>query len=413
VRRQTCFAVSAAALAGVLAVAGCSSSKATGSTSSPGATSASSSSAGGGTIKVGVITDTTGGGASGFATTEIGIKAYFNALNAAGGINGQKVDYVMADSQTSATATLTAARKLVENDKVFAILSVTSSWYGAQAYALKAGIPVIGAGFDGNEWSDPKNTNLFQTTGVNDFDKVYANTGQFFKAQGATVCGSLAYSDSPSSKVGAEDGLKSCQAAGLKSGYEGSVKFGSTDVAPIALAMKSAGVDGVYMPIDPNTGFALAGALRVAGANTKVVLLATGYGGDLLKSSAAVQAAQGYYFLSSGEPIEMITPATQKFKANLAAVGYTGTPTYAIQSAYQAASGFARGLQAAGPNPSRQKYMDALRKVNDFDEEGLLAPEKVDFSNYAPSQSCMWPVKLQGKAFVPVQGLPFCSGTVS
>jgi branched-chain amino acid transport system substrate-binding protein len=419
VRRSKYLTISAAAVAVALAVTACSSSKksstgtATSAASGTTAASSSSSSGGGsGTIKVGVITDTTGGGASGFSTTEVGIKAYFTAINAAGGVNGQKIEYVMADSQTSPAATLTAVQKLVQNDKVFAILDVTSAWYGAQAYALKQGIPVVGQGFDGNEWSDPKNTNLFQTTGVNDYDKILANTGQFFKAQGATVCGSIGYSDSPSSIKAANNTLKSCTAAGLKGGYVGGVKFGSTDVAPIALAMKNAGVDGVYMPVDPNTGFALAGALRVAGANTKVVLLATGYGGDLLKAPAAVTAAQGFYFSSSGQPEEMNTPATQKFKANLAAVGYNDVPTFAIQSAYSAATGFVAGLRAAGPNPSRQAYMAALRKVNDFDEEGLLSPQKIDFSNYAPSQGCIWVVKLQGKAFVPVPGIPFCSGTI-
>jgi branched-chain amino acid transport system substrate-binding protein len=176
--------------------------------------------------------------------------------------------------------------------------------------------------------------------------------------------------------------------------------------------MKNAGVDGVYMPIDPNTGFALAGALRTIGAKTKVVLLATGYGGDLLQSSAAVAAAQGFYFSSSGTPIEEVTPATTKLKANLAAVGYNSTPTYAIQSAYQAASGFVAGLNASGPNPTRSAYMAALRKVNNFDEEGLLSPLKVDFSNYAPNKSCLWPVQLEGKQFIPVKGSPFCSGTI-
>jgi branched-chain amino acid transport system substrate-binding protein len=426
VRRSKYVALSAVVIAATLALSACSSSKKTTSSSTTasaagsttasagtsGGSSSSSAPAGGAPIKVGVITDTTGGGASGFSTTEIGIKAYFDAINKAGGVNGQKIEYVMADSQTSPAATLTAAQKLVQTNKVFAILSVTSSWYGAQAYSLKEGIPVVGGGFDGNEWSDPKNTNLFQTTGVNDYDKVYANLGQFFKAAGATSCGSLGYSDSPSSTKAANNFLKTCEAAGLKGGYTTGVKFGSTDVAPVALAMKNAGVDGVYLPIDPNTGFAVAGALRVIGAKTQAVLLATGYGGDLLKSSAAVTAAQGFYFSSDGAPIEENTPATQVMKANLAAVGYTGTPTYAIQSAYQAASGFVAGLKASGPNPTRQSYMAALRKVNNFDEDGLLSPLKVDFGNYAPSQSCLWIVKLTGKSFASVPNSPFCSGTI-
>jgi branched-chain amino acid transport system substrate-binding protein len=426
VRRSKVFVVCAFAGAAVLALSACSSSgKATSGSSaaggsggssaggSAGASGGSSSSASGGKpIKVGVITDTTGGGASGFQTTETGIKAYFNAVNAAGGVNGQKIEYVMADSQTSPAATLSATQKLVQTDKVFAILSVTSTWYAAEAYALKEGVPVVGAGFDGNEWSDPKNTNLFQVTGVNDYSKVYANTGQFFKTEGVTTCGAFGYSDSPSSAKGSQNDVKSCQAAGLKAGPVALIAFGSTDVAPTALSMKKAGVDGVDMGVDPSSGFALGAALRTVGAQTKVVLNATGYGGDLLQSSAAVTAAQGYYFSSSGQPIEQNTPATQTLKKNLAAVGYNGTPTYAIQSAYFAAAGFVAGLKATGANPSRQQFMDSLRKVSDFDADGLLSPEKINFNDYAPAQSCMWVVKLEGKTFTPVTGSPFCAGTI-
>src|SRR6202000_1061853 len=87
---------------------------------------------------------------------------------------------------------------------------------------------------------------------------------------------------------------KSCTAAGLKTAGPQLVSFGSTDMAPVALKMKSAGVDGVWLGTVPNTGFALAGALRTAGDTPKVFLMATGYGGDLLSSSAAVTAAQGF-----------------------------------------------------------------------------------------------------------------------
>jgi branched-chain amino acid transport system substrate-binding protein len=391
---------------------GSSSSASGGSSSSAAAGGSGSASGGGEPIKVGVINDTTGAAASGFQTTEVGIKAYFNAVNAAGGVNGQKIEYVMADSTSTPAGALNAAHKLVQTDHVFAILSTTSFFFGAQAYALKEGIPVIGQGFDGTEWADPKNTNMFATGGVNDFNKVYANSGQLMKALGVTSCGSVAYADSPSSEKSGENTQKSCVAAGLKDGYLKGIPFGSTDVGPIALAMKSAGVDGVYLPVDPNTGFALAGALRQHGVQTKAVLLATGYGGDLLGSPAAVTAAQGFQFTVTMQPVEMNTPATQKWQKNLAAVGYTGIPTSAIQFGYQAAAGFVRGLQASGANPTQASYIAALRKVNDFDVDGLISPNKVSFSNYAPSQSCLWAVTLEGTKFVPVPNIPFCSGTI-
>jgi branched-chain amino acid transport system substrate-binding protein len=413
-RRRLLTAGVAATAAAALVLTACSSSKDSSSKDSQGASGSSSTAAATSTIKIGVITDSSGVASSGYLTTEKGIKAYADAVNAAGGVNGQKISYVMADSQSTASGALTAAEKLVETDKVFAIVEVTAFFYSAEPYLLKQGVPVLGQGSDGPEWRVKTNTNLFPFSGVSLYDKTYTPTGIAMKALGATSCGSLGYAGSPSSTQGAAAALKSCQSQGLKSGVQSSVAFGSTDMAPVALAMKNAGVDGVYAPVVPNTAFALAAALRQVGVKPKAFILATGYGGDLLQSSAAVTAAQGFQFLSTGEPVEMNTPATQKLAKNFAAVGVSTTPTYAEQVSYLSMAALARGLQAAGAAPTRQKFIDSLRSVKDFDGDGLLAPLKVDFSDYEPAKVCLWLVTLTGTKFVPVPAAsPVCGGMAS
>ena len=114
------------------------------------------------------------------------------------------------------------------------------------------GVPVVGSAIDGPYWGDPKDTNLFAAAGVTNEDYMSLAEGQFMKSQGVTKCASIGYAGSPSSALAAEGFIKSCQAAGLASGYINTqVPFGSTNVGPIALAMKNAGVDGVYLPIEP------------------------------------------------------------------------------------------------------------------------------------------------------------------
>ncbi|MGX7678570.1 ABC transporter substrate-binding protein [Jatrophihabitans sp. DSM 45814] len=388
--------IATAAVASVTTACGSSSNSPNG-----GAATASSAGATAGTIKVGVVNDNTGAAASAFTTTETGIKAYVNWVNAAGGVNGQKIEYVMADATSTPAGALTAAKNLVQNDKVFAVIAMSSTFFGAEPYLLKEGVPGVGR-FDGPEFADPKNTNLFAADGVVDYNSVYATGGEYFKARGVTSCAALGYSDSPSASKSATTTLASCKAAGLKSGYVDQVPFGSTDTAPIALGMKSAGVDGAWLAVVPNTGFALAASLRQVGVNLKSLLFGSGYGGDLLASPAAVTAAQGFEFSSNGQAAEMNTPATQQMGKNLAAVGYTGVPTYAIQSAYHAMSAFVAGLKAAGPNPSRASYITALRGVKDFDSDGLMAPLKIDFSSYSPAETCLWTAQLEGKKFIPI-----------
>ncbi|MGX7678634.1 ABC transporter substrate-binding protein [Jatrophihabitans sp. DSM 45814] len=397
---------------GVVALTACSSSKSASPSGPSGASSSSGSSTAGSaaTLKVGVINDASGSAASGSTTTEVGLKAYVNAVNSEGGVNGHKIEYVLADSQSTPAGALTAAQKLVQNDKVFAVISASAFFFGAEPYLLKEGVPVVGTGFDGPEWTDPKNTNMFTASGVNNNADVFTTGGNAVKVIGGTVCGAVGYQESPSAAKSAAAFPQSCAHQGLKAGYVAQISFGSTDVAPIALRMKAAGVDSIFFSTVPSTGFALAGALRTVGATTKAILLPTGYGGDLLKSSAAVQAAQGFYFSNSLAPVELNTPATQKLQARFKAVGENDGPGFAESTAYEAMLAFAAGVTAAGDNLTPQSFITALRKVNNFDAEGLLATP-TDFGDYSPAKQCAFYVKLSGNKFVPVQGLDPVCGT--
>lgn len=394
----------------VLVVAACTALAACGSSGGSGSGSTSASS---GPIKIGVVTDLTGAASSGFTTNVKGIEAYVDRINAAGGVHGRKITYVVGDTTSTPTGALTAVQNLVQNDHVFAIVENSSVFYGAEAYLLQAGVPVVGSAIDGPEWTDPKNTNLFAAAGVNNTAYMSVAQGRFMKSQGVTKCASIGYSSSVSSQNAATGFIRSCEAAGLKSGYlNNQVPFGSTDVGPIALAMKAAGVDGLYLPVVPNTAFALVVALHQLGVNLKSILLATGYGGDLLASPIGVQLGQGLEFATIGAPAEANTPATMQRAADLAKVGVTGSPTFAEQEAYLTMSAFVAGLKAAGPSPTPQSFMTAMSRITNFDADGLLAPEKIDFHNYAPSSGCLWVAKLVGKAFSVVAGTPICAPLV-
>src|SRR5260370_36733107 len=78
--------------------------------------------------------------------------------------------------------------------------------------------------------------------------------------------------------------------------------YGSAAAARIALGMKAAGVDGLFLPTDPSTSFALIVALHLLGVKLKASLLPTGYGGDPLASKPARGAAPGGDFATLGAP---------------------------------------------------------------------------------------------------------------
>jgi ABC-type branched-subunit amino acid transport system substrate-binding protein len=226
--------VVAAAMVVSLAAAACSSS----SKSSAGSTG------GGHTLTVGIITDVTGPAASGNKSSIQGMEAAANTLakNA-----GYHLNFVIGDSQTSPAAVLAAAKKLVLQDHVAAVLPVSAVMFGAASYLTQQGVPVVGAPEDGPEWIPSHN--MFPIYGYLDTTKVGTTTGDFFKMEGVNVVGAIGYSISPSSAEAAKSAAAASQQAGLKVGYlNANFPFGSTNVQPEALAMKSAGVDGYQRP---------------------------------------------------------------------------------------------------------------------------------------------------------------------
>jgi branched-chain amino acid transport system substrate-binding protein len=115
-------------------------------------------------VKVALITSLTGGAGQASATIPKGFAARIDAQNAAGGVNGRKITYIVKDDQTSPDQALTAAQAAV-NDGAFAIDYNSAVAFGAIRYMTQNGIPVVGGAYDGPEWSQPQTyPNMFSWT---------------------------------------------------------------------------------------------------------------------------------------------------------------------------------------------------------------------------------------------------------
>ena len=382
--------------------------------SSSGSNSSSGGGGGGNTTTIGLFGDFSGLSASGNKTSNIGVQAGVYEAS----LNGVKLKFVQADSQTSPSGALAAAQKLVEQDHVSAVIAVSSLTFLAADYLKKNNVPVVGVAEDGGEWVT--DMNMFSTFGFLDPTKVSNGAGNFFKMEGATNIGALGYGISQQSADAAQNIATSAKAAGLKVGYLNTkFDFGSTNVDPIAIAMTNAGVDGVSPETDPNTTFSLIQSLRQHGDNLKVAIVADGYGGDLSQAGPnAQQIGQGVYFTLSFEPVEMQTTATKQFQAALTHVGASSEPTYAEYGGYTSVALLTQALQQTGANPSSAKLISALSSISSFNAWGLLGDHPISMSDRAASAigagGCGYYVKLVGSAFQLVpQADPFCGTEIN
>ncbi len=385
------------------------------SCSSGGGTAGSTTGNGAGgskTFTVGVLTDLSGPAASEFASSVNGVKAGVGVA----ATEGYRIKYVLGDSQTTTTGVLAEAQKMVQQDHVFAVIALSALTFSAAPYLTANAVPVVGADFDASEWLSPRSTNMFSVIGNLDFTKVYTTTGLFLKSQKVTNVGTIGYSASPSSAAAARAAGISAEAQGIKAGYvNDTFPFGSTNVAPVALAMKSAGVNAIVADTEPSTVFALATALNQQGVHLKATMLATGGGGDLINSGpAAIQAAQGDDFLSDFEPPEMNTAATQQLQDALAKYANVHTdPTFAEYLGYLSVLGVVQGLKGAGSNPTQSSLITSLSKITDWNAAGLWGGHQtVDWSKRPMGDTeCFWMTRLSGSTFHLISGSDPVCGT--
>ncbi len=364
------------------------------------------------TYTIGLLVDETGLASSSYRTFAKGVAA---GIEATAG-QGYHFKVVIADTQSLPGSALTAAKQLVQEDHVFAILTGSALVFGASDYLTAQGIPVLGGASDSSEWLHAQN--MFSTYGRPDPTKVATSMGAFLKAQGATNVASVGYSISALSAEAAESQAASAQVAGLKVGYlNANFPFGSTNVQPVAVAMKGAGSNALYTAVEPNTGLALVTAARQEGIKLKAAVLATGYGGDLLQGGpGAEQSAQGVDFQQEFEPVEMHTAATEREQQALVRVGVRGDPTYAEDVGYTSVGLLVEGLQKAGANPTQASFIHALSHVKNWNGMGLLGTHTVDLSLkgtnvFGPGQ-CVYMTKFQGSTFhLIAKADPIC-GTV-
>jgi branched-chain amino acid transport system substrate-binding protein len=180
VRRRLPAAIIAGSAALAVVIAGCGS-------SGGGGTSGSSS----GEIKIGAIYDLTGTLSALGVPEAKGAEAYFNELNAKGGINGRKVDLIVENGQSTTDAAVADARSLIQQG-VVALLGPPS---GATALSV---LPIV----DAAKIPDISHEGSFIPSGSS---YMFTNTlagpntitafAQYMRAHNATKVGLLVSSD--------------------------------------------------------------------------------------------------------------------------------------------------------------------------------------------------------------------------
>lgn len=375
-------------------------------------------------ITIGVIYDGTGLGAPSINGSQIGAEARIDAQNAAGGVNGHKLKVVLEDSTSTGTGDQTAAQYLIEDKDAFGIIEDSTFTFGATAYLQQNGIPVVGYAYDGPEWGEQPNDNMFSVSGVSitPFNGTYYSyTSQvaFMKDIGVTKIADVEL-NLPSGATAMEGIEAAATRLGLQNCYDNdTTPIGTANLTAVALEIKSAGCNGVVMGQVLTSDIALSQALKNEGFVGKQYYY-TAYDQNLLSNPTALRATIGDYtsplshvLYNPASPTGAVKTMLDNLKKYTKYSG--GIPSSYTFLAYEAADLFIKGLQLAGKNPTRSAFIADLHKLGSYTAGGLLPPPGVSFQHFGtlamlPKTGCSQFAEITLHGYVPYRGGAYICG---
>jgi ABC-type branched-subunit amino acid transport system substrate-binding protein len=355
-----------AASALVLPVAACGGGGGGGGGSTPGVTDT--------TVLVGTHHPLTGPAAPGYSKISVATKAYFDHVNANGGVHGRKISYRVMDDGYNPANTQQVVRKLVLSDRVFAVLNGlgTPTHTGVLDFLKTNRVPDLFVASGSRSWNQPEK---YPTTFG--FNPDYTVEGKILATY---IKGNLA-----NRKVcffGQADDFGRDALAGVEQ-VLGSTGIATredyvptnTDVAPQISKLKAAGCQVVVSATVPGfTALALATAARLGFRPQWVV---SNVGGDKATLTARLGSAgaplldglvSAGYLPAVDDPADPWTAEFRKIAQKYApTLEFDGNVVYGMSVGYL----FVQALQAAGKDLTRTSIVDAVTR-NGFTGPGIV-----------------------------------------
>jgi ABC-type branched-subunit amino acid transport system substrate-binding protein len=357
-------------------------------------------------VQLGLLFPNSGVFAPTFAGFRGGVDARFAVENARGGVAGRKLSYIWQDDAGDTGANLIGARQLVDNDHVFAVIEGSAAEPGSAQYLSANRIPVTGLG-PSNVWNHYPN--MFTWTSLTAENAVSSVWGDVARQHGGTKAAVLAVTFVPGSQQLAEAMADSMRTAGIDVTYQNFDILPNADMNALATAIARTGADVVTGVIPPEIWSALGPALRRAGDVIKVPIFPSGYDQSALRQFGPLIA--GTYFGTVTTPFEVDQPIWRTYldaMANFAPQVQPAQNQLALNG-WLAADLLIKGLQLAGPCPTRQTFETSLRAVTNYDGAGLIRPP-ANLTAYQQPARCLNIVRVaaSGQAYEPLGDAPVC-----
>jgi ABC-type branched-subunit amino acid transport system substrate-binding protein len=299
-----------------------------------------------------------------------GLEAAFAEVNKAGGIKGRKLELKSVDDGYEPTKSIEAVKKLLAEDKVFAIAGAvgTPTSAATQPIANNAGVPFIGA-FTGAEFLREPHKPLVMNIRASYFQETEAMVERLTKDLGATKI-AIMYQDDAFGQAGLAGVKRALDKRQMQLAGEGTFERNTVAVKGALLAIKKVDPDAVIMisPYKPAAEFIkLAKQVKL---NTTFVNISF-VGSDALAKELGNQGAGVVVTQVVPFPQAANIPVVARYQAALKTVAADAQPGFISLEGYLVGRAIAAALEKVDGEPTRAGLMQVIQKAGAFDLGGF------------------------------------------
>ncbi len=342
------------------------------------------------TIKLGTTQPLTGAAAPGYARISKAMQAWFEHVNENGGVHGRTIELLVEDDGYNPTKTAEKTRKLVLQDKVFALVGAlgTPTHSSVLDFIRQNKVPDFGVSSGSLSWNQPDKAPYTFGWQV-DYTREAKILATYAKDRfaGKTFCSFGQGDDFGADGVAGlkhvlgDDGLKA----------EESYTVSNTDVAPQIGKLQAAGCDVVFAFTIPGFTALATGTAAKLGYQPQWIVSNVGADPNALKGYLKDDTVALTDGMLTGQFMALATDADNSWVKLFSEINSKYNPDipydFTVQYGFALAYTATQALLAAGEELTRESFVEAIEKGG-FEGPGLvpLAYSEDDHSGYTGAQ---------------------------
>lgn len=319
-------------------------------------------------LLIGQTAGFTGQVGPGVKETTDGARLHIDAVNARGGVNGQKIELISLDDKFDPKLAAENARKLIEDDGVLAMFLTRGTPHTEAIIPLldKHGVALVAPSTGAMVLHQPVVRHIFnvRATYQREAEKAIAHLNTI----GITRIAVL-YADDSFGADGLAGAQRGMDKAGIKAVALEKFDRAKPDFSKIAPRVAKLEPQTVMMVASGTAVVDAIKALRAAGSGAQIVTLSNNASGGFVKSLGS--SARGVIVTQVFPYERSIAYPIVKEAQELARAKDLGDVSPAMLEGFAGAKVMVEALRRAGPRPTRDKVQAALEGLRKFDLGGL------------------------------------------